>query len=48
MFKLTEECLSKNIKYFLCDYGNDNYKKILSKQSFSPESFTVYEKMCGK
>lgn len=48
MFKLTKECLCKNLNYFLCDYGNDNYKKILSKQKFLPESFTVYEKMCGK
>ncbi len=48
MFKLTEECLNENLNYFLCDYGNDNYKKILSKPNFLPESFTVYEKMCGK
>lgn len=42
MFKLTEECLNENLNYFLCDYGNDNYKKILSKPNFLPESFTVY------
>lgn len=48
MFQLTEECLRKNLNYFLCDYGNDNYKKILSRQNFLPESFTVYEKMYGK
>lgn len=48
MFQLTKEYLRKNLNYFLCDYGNDDYKKIVSKQNFLPESFTVYEKMCGK
>lgn len=48
MFQLTDELLTTNLNYFLCDYKNENYKKLLSKQNFLPESFTVYEKMCGK
>lgn len=48
MFQLTEQYLAANLNYFLCDYGAECYTKILIAQNFSPESFTVYEKMNGK
>lgn len=48
MFELTEACLRENWNYFMCDYGEHGYKKIMAEAAFLPESFTVYEKMRGE
>lgn len=48
MYQLREDYLCKNLNYFLCDYNNDSCTNIMVEHNFFPESFTVYEKMCGK
>lgn len=48
MYRLSSDYIEANQDCLLCGYGENYYKKLMSYKEFTPETFTVADKIYGK